>query len=281
MSNCLSCTNYSSCTACLSAYNLFGGQCLTVCPQGYLSVAISLTNASCSSCPANCLACSSISTCTTCQHSYFLSSGLCVPSCSAPFLPNYLNKCTACECLTCSAYSYNCTACGGILSLQNNQCLTQCLAGYYSSNNMCNACMDNCADCSSATFCSICYLPYLLLYSSPTVSACLSSCPSGTIATINPSNFSYLCAPCDSPCLTCQTNTDQCTSCSSPLLLTNGNCSNSCPSGQFSFGGKCVTCYPECSSCSSSDPTICFSCSGGYFLSATACLSSCPNGTYP
>ena len=34
MSNCLACSDYSSCTSCQSGYSLFGGQCLYHCPVG-------------------------------------------------------------------------------------------------------------------------------------------------------------------------------------------------------------------------------------------------------
>lgn len=202
-------------------------------------------------------------------------------NCSGALLPDYELKCSSCVCSSCSGTSYNCTSCSSSLSLFNYQCLSKCPTGYYSSNNSCLRCMSNCDACESATYCSICQLPYSLLIATSSASQCLSNCPNTTIPTINTANFSYLCSSCSNNCLTCLYIISYCTSCAPPYLLSNHSCAPTCPSGQFNYTNKCVYCYPECSSCNSTDPTICYTCSGGYYLSGTSCLSSCPNTTYP
>lgn len=238
MSNCLSCSNYSSCSSCTSPYYLFNQQCLTICPAAYFAVVNSTNNQSiCTACPSNCQVCTSQTTCINCNANYFLSSGNCVSNCSGGLLPNYEKMCSSCQCLTCSTTSYNCTACSLPKSLYLSQCLSICPSGYYSNNNTCVSCMSNCAACTSSTLCSICSLPYVLSFSSATTSNCLAACPNGTIATIDSVNFSYICSACSNNCLTCSVTTSHCTSCSSPLLLTNNSCQSQCPANQFSFNG--------------------------------------------
>ena len=165
----------------------------------------SSSHSNCVACPSNCIVCtsSSVPACLTCNVGFYLSLGTCVSNCSGGFLPDYINECSSCLCLSCSNTAYNCTSCSGATNLFNFQCLTTCPSGYYASNNTCLACTANCASCSSSTNCLICYLPNVLLISSSSAASCLSSCPNGTINTINPSNFSYICSACTKNCLTC------------------------------------------------------------------------------
>jgi hypothetical protein len=277
---CATCSSASSCLSCSSPLNLLGGECLAACPAGYVSVLNSSSLSSCLNCPSSCLVCLSISSCSTCEPPFLLNAGSCVSTCPGALLPNYLGQCVACDCLSCSLSSYNCTSCSGATSLYNGQCLANCPSGYYSSSNVCTACGLNCAACTSSAYCSICYLPYVLSITSVSSSSCVLACTSGTIASISPSNFSYLCASCSSNCLSCQTSTDYCLSCSSSFLLSNHSCVLACPSGQFNYSGQCVYCFPSCRSCDPASPATCYVCAGGYFLSGNSCLSSCPNGTY-
>ena len=241
---CLSCSSGSSCLSCVSSLHFLSGQCLSACPSSYVAIANASLHSNCLSCPSNCLVCTSTVSCSVCKATHYLSGGSCVSSCSSPLLPNYLNTCSICACLSCSGRSFNCTSCGAGLSLHNNQCLSACPTGYYSSGGVCLSCMNNCSACSSASFCSICLLPSLLLISNTTVSSCLSVCPASTVPTINPTNFSYLCSPCSDNCLTCQIDTFYCLSCASPFYLSNHSCVASCPAGQFGHNGLCVYCYP-------------------------------------
>jgi proprotein convertase subtilisin/kexin type 5 len=121
--------------------------------------------------------CSSASSpiCLKCNSGYLLSSGTCLTTsigCPVSTYPDLNDNCASCQCLTCSGKSYNCTSCSGATSIYQNQCLSNCPTGFYSSANVCTTCSTNCAQCNSSTYCILCYLPYALSLVS-NISQCL------------------------------------------------------------------------------------------------------------
>lgn len=73
----------------------------------------------------------------------------------------------------------------------------------------------------------------------------------------------------------------QCTGCLPGLVLSQGNCVGSCPSGTFldPTGNTCTSCDPSCSTCSGS-ATFCLSCANNKLASSGSCVASCPSNTF-
>ncbi|GAA6029458.1 hypothetical protein JCM8097_003689 [Rhodosporidiobolus ruineniae] len=113
---------------------------------------------------------------------------------------------------------------------------------------------------------------------------CVSSCPSGTRV----SSDGLSCEACSSSCATCSsTSASYCTSCtSSSALLLNGTCitSSSCPTGYFAPStntSTCLTCHPDCATCSGSS-TTCLTCpsSRPVLTSSGSCVPTCASTEY-
>ena len=283
MANCLTCNSSDTCSACQTAYSLMSNQCLTACPASYVSYINPVSSqAACLGCPANCISCSSAATplCLNCVSGYYLYSGSCVGDCSSVSLyVSYGGSCAACECETCSVYSYACTACLAPKNLLQGQCLSTCPSGYYPASNICQPCASNCLSCTSASTCQYCQIPYVLTVYNATSSSCSLTCPAGTIPTID-SSLNYVCEACSGNCLTCQISTSYCLSCQSPFFLNNHTCVSSCPSGYWVISGACRICSPACQACLATDPYNCSSCAPGYYYANGTCGNTCPVGSY-
>ncbi|KAG2104308.1 growth factor receptor domain-containing protein [Suillus cothurnatus] len=78
---------------------------------------------------------------------------------------------------------------------------------------------------------------------------CVTSCP---------------CAGSATTCLTCANN----------LLASNGQCVNSCPSNTFSSSGACISCHPDCATCSGA------SFNHTPVLTSGRCLATCSQNQY-
>ena len=236
--NCFTCTTYNQCSSCSAPFVFYANKCLLACPGSYVNFLNSTDNRTyCVGCPTNCKLCSSSASpsCIKCDNGYYLSNGTCVSvatGCPAGKYPDLNDSCTTCQCQNCSGKSYNCTGCSGLTSLYLNQCLNSCPTGYYSLSKVCTKCANNCAQCNSTTYCIVCQLPSVLYLSSSNTSQCLTSCPNGTIPTVNTPNFTYICKACTN-CLTCTIRPTYCTSCVSPFVLSNHTCVSLCPSDQF------------------------------------------------
>ena len=201
-------------------------------------------------------------------------------SCAGGQLPGLSGECAACECTACDSFSYNCTACGVGLVLHQWDCIATCPDGYHSDSSSCVACTANCSYCASTTLCTICALPNALSTTNSTHSECVSSCPGGTIATIDSTNLRYICSACDAACLTCEVSVTYCTSCSGTYLF-EGSCVSVCPSGYHLIAGACRICAVECQACQNNDPSNCTACEGGYFRTGTVCAATCTGATFP
>lgn len=153
-SNCLECernqyltafaTNTSLqiiCLSCKPNYVWYRGSCLSSCPTGTY---MNLEGTLCSICPTGCSTCTSGVNCLTCVTSssasavnYIYSNGMCVLACSNtnisynPALGCSITVCAA-NCLTCFGSSTSqCSSCASAYYLQNNNCVSQCSAGFY------------------------------------------------------------------------------------------------------------------------------------------------------
>lgn len=88
---------------------------------------------------------------------------------------------------------------------------------------------------------------------------------------------------CDSGCATCAGSPSFCMTCTSNLVASAGRCVSSCPSGTTpsSSGGSCLTCHPDCASCSGTSFTQCTACpSNRPVLSNGRCLPTCSKSQY-
>ena len=155
----------------------------------------------------------------------------------------------------------------------NNVC-SSCLLGFSLNNNKCSVCSYPCATCNAQGGCVTCQAPYSL--TAATNSTCF------TCTTRN--------------CLQCSvSNTSNCLSCASNYQLVQGSCVYSCQDNnclECFFNNICTKCgpgytpngttgctpctnAPQCSECSSSNPSICYKCASGYYLSKGLC-TICP-----
>ena len=156
--SCFSCTDLNVC-----------GECFTNgCAVGqYFST--SFTCVACSSSIQGCLECSSDPStlnCTLCDHSlyYALSNNVC-NQCNTTAYYNQSNfLCYSCdstisECATCSPLNGGtCLSCYNSKVVSNNLCVVPCSAGTYfdTPTQLCYSCLDDCTQCPSYSFCSIC-----------------------------------------------------------------------------------------------------------------------------
>lgn len=80
-------------------------------------------------------------------------------------------------------------------------------------------------------------------------------------------------------------NNATCTSCSSPLLMSNRSCVTACAQGYLNVSNNCVICQSPCSTCISF-VSNCSSCIATYYLyfnitlNSTQCVKTCPERTY-
>lgn len=87
-----------------------------------------------------------------------------------------------------------------------------------------------------------------------------------------------MCSLCQSPCNTCDTLFDSCSSCSGSLNLLNGKCIPSCPSGYYNSSNICMQCPSTCLTCNAS---VCITCQFYAYRYLTTCVSDCQNTSLP
>ena len=159
----------------------------------------------------------------------------------------------------------------------NNRCITACPSGYQLlSTGACQACLLNCDTCDSSTTCSQCKSGFVRVVSS-NGTTCTNSCPSGNYL----ESTTNTCITCSSNCLNC-TSTMNCLICSSNLILYQGYCISSCPTGYTNINQTCLACLTGCKVCG---PLYnCTTCSSGFTLSSNnSCVvppNNCSNGYY-
>lgn len=123
----------------------------------------------------------------SCNSSLLLYNGQCRTSCPAGLVP-VNGTCGSCDtsCLTCTGDMFNCTSCNissALPYLYSNTCRATCPSYYYQNiaNGTCSSCAAisptiYCNNCSSATTCLSCNIPYVLH-----LSKCLNYTPDGYV----------------------------------------------------------------------------------------------------
>ena len=107
--------------------------------------------------------------------------------------------------------------------------------------------------------------------------ACVESCPSGTF--VDPTDNT--CTQCSSSCSSCSGSANFCLTCANNQLASNGTCVTSCPSNTFSNSGTCLTCHPDCLTCSGGAFNQCSSCPPDRpVLTNGRCLPTCSQNQY-
>jgi len=208
---------------------------------------------------SNCVTCvsGSSSQCAQC------SPGFHGPSCT-PNTPTPV-QCNVSNCKTCaSGSSTKCSVCNDGYAVKSDGTCASCSSLFGS----CSSCTSTeCTDCTNGTH-----------WNGTTCVACPSGTHWSPSSNLEASAPPTGCIPnCDvANCQTC-TNPSTCQTCSSGYFLYGGKCVATCPTGTYGSNGKCVPCSSNCATC---DGSGCSKCASGYFLSDESCVSQCPDGTY-
>ncbi|KAL4502402.1 hypothetical protein ABPG72_011989 [Tetrahymena utriculariae] len=300
--SCLTCqdiNNLNICTSCLAGKILYNQACIDSCPdQTYLS------NSNCLPCNSNCKTCVVSDTqCTSCYSpftvvgtscqcligNYNPNTKTCIQCSQNQLYDNVHYLCISCDlsCLTCQDINNLniCTSCLTGKILYNQTCLDSCPDQTYLSNNNCLPCNSNCKTCTvSDTQCTSCYSPFTVVGTScqclkgnynPNTKTCIECQQSQVYDDVN-----YQCVNCDTSCLTCldKNNTNKCTSCKAPLVLSNSSCVAQCPDHQYTDQNQvCQNCDPNCLTCQTQS-TNCKTCNLTFTLQNSECV--CLNSVY-
>lgn len=161
-----------------------------------------------------------------------------------------------------------------------NMCVKQCLDGFYKDNNdICRPCRrDLCATCIGSAFKCLSCLPPKFFKDSKT---CVDNCGGSMYGHLT----SRTCKKCDKKCVTCANGNDgmNCTTCSAPLALKDGKCTDSCKPNLYRYRGRCIKECPlgfygcafnsTCMAC----PKECFTCGYEQSKGAPTCILCKPS----
>ena len=291
---CASCTvSLTKCTSCVAGYLIIASlyQCVLTCPSAYYPA-----TSQCLPCSPQCLTCTSATACTSCTNTYS-SLPTCVDNLTCPSTNQYKISSTVCancdtSCATCyGPSSTQCLSCPTNTKLMSGTCISSCINGYYTNNNiciLCNTMIANCALCdytaaTNTVKCNTCMSQYLL---SPENSSCIQSCSSLNTATtlyiLNSANNA--CIACIQYCDVCILGT--CYSCQPNYILRNLTTTNpttqqcdtsACPLNTYIDYSTyiCMPCANYCSICINN--TYCLSCNTGYVAFNGLCVTNCPS----
>ncbi|EAR87004.2 H-type lectin domain protein (macronuclear) [Tetrahymena thermophila SB210] len=283
-SYCIVCqqNNVNSCsTSCLSNQFNYQSQCSSTQPENTYCDQFK----QCTQCQNSCLACSSdLKQCISCNNQ-FLFDGSCYPNQPNSTQCDNNKICTACKnkaCQSCDGSLNNCLTCPSQKYLFQNQCYSTQPSQTGCNNYICNSCQgQNCMFCNSLDLqCSTCINNYYLYNSK-----CSSTQPTGTHCSFDQNNHYYNCEICTiSGCQYCNSNKNECSTCSSNQFMYNNNCYSSQPAGtncrlsnnnfftcsQCKQSG-CLTCQNNINQCSS--------CLANQFLFNFQCYNQQPSGT--
>ncbi|CAL1703272.1 unnamed protein product [Somion occarium] len=302
--NCLNgvCGSNGQCTCNAGWTNADNGTACAKCAQGFFLTsdgncqACQLGCTQCADQTGDCIACksgftqdandrtkcaatqSATSTGTVCPDGSFSNGTACTP-CSP--LCQTCTGATSNDCIICGAGKYslngNCVAADGNGVCQGSSMIAD------NNKHECDSCPSKCTSCKIPNFnvastvnqlqCTGC-LPGFVL----SQGKCVSTCPSGTF--LNPQD-NLTCTACDSSCGTCAGSATFCLTCANNQLASNGKCVSSCPSNTFSSSGSCISCHPDCASCSGSSFNQCSSCPQDRpVLTGGRCLPTCSKSQY-
>eukprot|EP00347_Sterkiella_histriomuscorum_P020795 403336432 len=242
--NCLTCNSTAKdCSTCDTKSKfpyLIGAQCVTTCPNYYIS---DKTQGKCLECKSPCRNCTNNpTTCTSCINNTFLLSSQCLQTCPSNGL--YINQpanwtCQGCSsnCSTCTGNITTCTTCksGFKLNTIDNKCISKCPVDItVDLNNKCQVCSANCKTCFGSTSnCTTCPASQVLYNGK-----CYGSCPIGSTQTLGTS----LCVNCSSECSECVNgNPNQCTGCKPGFnSFEFTKCLKDCPLPYQAKNGYCI-----------------------------------------
>ena len=210
-----------------------GSTCVNGCTVG-TAVAV---NDVCVACNVNCLQCiNTPDECTQCATGSILNGSTCQLQCDAGLTlttssPDTCVECSS-SCATCLGEITTCTSCVAGKILYNGTCLDTCLSGYTedeSSPGTCSPCV-GCLECETKTIqCTACEGDKVVTSDHKCRDPPI--CPDGTTLTADSGTE---CLVCTAPCLTCETETTRCLSCSGNYLLVDN---------------ECVSCTNDCQTC--------------------------------
>jgi len=169
---------------------------------------------------------------TTCPTGQFISS-------------SNINTCSLCDagCIACFLTSANCTinACktNYYYYADNSSCISTCPKNYYANTTAktCIKCIDGCQLCygGSLDACTQCQttVANISFYKVIDVDTCTTNCPPGQY----PYKLLLACQYCSTPCLTCNTSSIDCQSCTNvsgiPYFNNLNQCLLNCPNGYY------------------------------------------------
>lgn len=286
---CLACTDLlvTTCQSCNTGYKLSGTTCASSCLAGYGATTDIKV---CVLCDVKCAVCyQAFNNCSSCTASVaneaFLIGTQCVNPCPAGYAADTANHtCVACgnsACLSCSATNLSyCYLCNSTTYWYQFDCYSPCPPQTFVNGTNCTACDISCAVCTGApTPCSTCNTGYKL-----SGTTCASSC----LTQYGPTTDPLVCVLCDVNCTACYQLSTNCSACTTSgvnqAFLLGNQCVNPCPVGYTADTGThaCLLCYnPACTTCNSSDYTICYICNSSTYLLNGDCYNTCPDGYYP
>lgn len=320
---CATCSSYPECDTCLGSYKYYNHSCYDECPMyTYLYDGVN-----CKECSPGCKSCPGGSPCTLCNEPRFLldaTKGTCYCS-SPPYFDELIQNCTdtcpigytadavnhVCQkcqvsCMTCDT-NVTCTGstCNGtyvwntahnlcicenptvssFYNLQLETCQAVCTQGYYgdTTTGVCEKCHEFCAKCADDTNenCELCATD---IYRLDTLK-CVDSCPADTHVA---NSGTYVCDPCESPCLNCLSSTTSCTVCIPNTFLDDQKkCNETCPDAFWEKdsleplvkGGVCDPCNDKCLLCEGGNTlekcTKCKMTSELFFYETKGCIPRC------
>lgn len=234
-------------------------------------------NSACATCSGptnkNCLTCPTTPTLT-----YLQSDNGCGPCDTTQ--SRYLDASN--RCMPCAPTFLTCNAAGGLSCITGYTyaagtpptCSSACQAYEYATGTTptCEACMIQCATCTSGSTCSTCQAGYP--FYQPWNQDCVAACIGQTYQA-----SSGLCGQCDATCLTCEgAAPTQCLTCpateyllKNPSTATSGACTTCDTDPTYVISGiNCIQCATPCLTCSGTTSSDCLTCLPTYTLSGDA-----------
>uniref|UniRef100_A0A8C7CEK8 Fraser extracellular matrix complex subunit 1 n=1 Tax=Oncorhynchus kisutch TaxID=8019 RepID=A0A8C7CEK8_ONCKI len=214
--------------------------------------------------------------------------GKCISNCPDQHYLDSHGHCRACHssCWSCSGSAVSqCSLCTQGLSFHQGQCLEACGQGLYHQDGTCLNCHPSCRTCVGplSSDCLRCLKPEQALQ--PRTSPPHTPLPHGVCVAQCPAPFyldtQHTCRECHTSCLQCTGGSSQnCTSCSPPYVLQEGQCVSRCPPGHTVQDNTCQGCHPSCQECSGTSQADCVSCSPLANFNNGYCRTSCPDGLF-
>ncbi|XP_064619371.1 proprotein convertase subtilisin/kexin type 6-like isoform X2 [Lineus longissimus] len=288
--NCVTCSSEGDvCTACSEGMTLRNHKCLLECkPNQYKD-----QTGICQMCHISCDSCSgpSMYDCVRCPGGVFFKNGTCIHECGLFFYADtQLWECNSCDpsCLRCLGPQANqCTRCSDDFRLVNNGCTNKDVAcdedEFKTKDGYCKKCHQTCKTCSGESDgdCISC-TSERIFYENQCVTKCRAGYYTYVASAIDASTTKE-CRECHRNCRLCKGGgAKDCTACEHGMVLVNGECSTTCPEGQFKDqSNKCTSCDASCLECTGPGMGDCIKCPMPVLLYNGRCQSSsCPTGYY-